>query len=68
MKEVPAPTNKDELRSFLGVSDYYARFVNGYATLMEPLKKKESFSWGTLEQNVFQEIKNYPMFLLLSLM
>jgi len=33
----PAPSNVNELRSFLGFAGYYRRFVPGYAKLVQPL-------------------------------
>ena len=34
----PKPTNIEELRSFLGFSNYYRRFIKGYSNLTMPLE------------------------------
>ena len=33
------PTNVTEIRSFLGLADYYRRFVKGFSSLAAPLTK-----------------------------
>jgi hypothetical protein len=33
----PVPTTKDEVRSFLGLTNYFRRFVQGYSGLVRPL-------------------------------
>ncbi|KAL8584615.1 hypothetical protein ACOMHN_002344 [Nucella lapillus] len=39
LKEAKAPQNSSELRSFLGMAQYSARFIDGFATITEPLRK-----------------------------
>ena len=39
IEALPEPTNIKELRSFLGVTSYFRRYVLDYATLAEPLVK-----------------------------
>ncbi|KAJ1152254.1 hypothetical protein NDU88_005030 [Pleurodeles waltl] len=62
LREVRAPSNKEELKSFIELSDHYSRFMEGYATLMEPLKKmlreKVRFFGGREENKMFEEIKD----------
>ena len=37
IKNAPAPENQQQLRSFLGMVNYYAKFVNQYSTVVHPL-------------------------------
>ena len=35
----PTPTSVEQVRSFLGLSGYYRRFIRGYASIASPLSK-----------------------------
>lgn len=37
VKDFPVPSNVQQLRSFLGLTNYYRKFINNYATLAQPL-------------------------------
>ena len=62
VQRAPPPRNVKQLRSFLGLCNYYARFCEGYAHLIVPLlpllKKGESWKWTRVHQNAFEEIKS----------
>ena len=59
------PVNVTEVRSFLGLANFYRRFVQGYAEIARPLtdltRKAEdgepSFTWGPEAQRAFDELK-----------
>jgi len=57
----PVPTNLKELRSFLGISGYYRKFVEGYAAIAAPLnalmKKNTPFIWNDDCQSAFDTLK-----------
>ena len=57
----PEPTNKTQLRGFLGLTGYYRRFIEGYATLAEPLNRllrnKEPYEWRTGQEQAFNTLK-----------
>ena len=58
----PAPRNPKELKQFLGLSNYYRRFIAGYSKIAEPLykllRKNQKFSWDTPCQQAFESLKN----------
>ena len=55
------PSNASEVRSFLGLVQYSARFIPDLATISAPLRnlirKNVSFTWGQAEQNSFDKLK-----------
>lgn len=50
VQSFPVPTCVKELQSFLGLANYYRRFVNGFASIAKPLtnllKKGRAFNWN----------------------
>ena len=59
--DAPAPSNITELYSFLGMTQYYAKFIKGYSTLTNPLnillRKGSVWQWGLEEKAAFVELK-----------
>ena len=57
----PAPTNAHELRCFLGLGQYFARYINGYASitacLQSLLRKNAKWLWTDSCEHAFQDIK-----------
>ncbi|CAH1415271.1 unnamed protein product [Lactuca virosa] len=60
--EWESPKNVSELRSFLGLINYYRRFVSRYSARASPLtdllKKKVIWEWTDKCQREFDELKN----------
>jgi hypothetical protein len=59
----PAPSTLTELRSFLGLSNFYCRFVFGFSHISWALNQvtkgggKETFVWGRSQQQSFDDLK-----------
>ena len=60
--EAPAPTNIQELQSFLGGVNYYGKFIKDMATVTAPLyellQKDVSWKWTTRQQEAFANLKS----------
>ena len=56
------PLNAHEVRSFLGPTGYYMRFIEGFSRLAAPLtrltRKNEKFQWSEECEQSFQELNN----------
>lgn len=61
VQDFRAPQNKAELRSFLGLVNFSARFIPNFSTNTEPLrnliKKEIDFVWNKEQEHAFQELK-----------
>ena len=55
------PTSCTDVRRFIGLANYYRRFVRGFSNLAAPLttlcSPRASFRWGTAEQQSFTALK-----------
>lgn len=62
VQDAPKPTNVKELKSFLGMVNYYHNYMQGLATLTEPLhnllRKDVVWRWSSECADAFQKIKN----------
>ena len=62
LKEAPAPKNLAELRAFLGLINYYCRFLSNLSSKLSPLysllSKQSKWKWGQKEQESFQIAKD----------
>ena len=58
----PVPKNVQQLQAFLGLYNFYERFIPHKATMLEPLHrlldKKTSWKWTETEQDAFDMAKN----------
>ena len=59
----PQPTNLKELQSFLGLCNYYRRFIADYSKIAAPLTdlthKDTPYQWTTHTELAFQLLKEY---------
>ncbi|KAI2655662.1 Transposon Ty3-I Gag-Pol polyprotein [Labeo rohita] len=59
--EAPAPQNTSQLQSFIGLLNYYGRFINGLATLLKPLHQllcsNQPWEWTQQCETTFQKAK-----------
>ena len=63
--EWPAPTNVHDLRCFLGLAQYFSKFIPGYASmttcLQALLRKNAIWQWTDTCENAFQDVKSAMM-------
>lgn len=61
IKKYPRPSNLRTLRGFLGLMNYYRKFVPNYSILTIPLqvllKKEEKWNWDKEKEDAFVKIK-----------
>jgi hypothetical protein len=64
VKEIVAwsiPTTVTEVRSFLGLTGYYRRFIEGFSKISKPmtslLEKGREFKWDEKCQGSFNQLK-----------
>jgi hypothetical protein len=61
IKDWQPPKNVHDVRSFLGLCNYYRRFVKGYSEIALPLteltKKDKDWDWSSQCQNAFERLK-----------
>jgi hypothetical protein len=60
VKDWATPQDLKQLQSFLGLFNYYRRFVRKYSTIASPLsdltKKAIPFKWCESQDKVFKEL------------
>ncbi|ERN17431.1 hypothetical protein AMTR_s00037p00230530 [Amborella trichopoda] len=65
IKEWEPPTKVSELRSFIGLVNYYRQFIMGYsaraAPLTDLLKKNKVWEWSERCQDAFEDLKTAVM-------
>lgn len=61
VSDFPRPQRQKELRSFLGLSSYFRRFIRGFATIAAPLnnllKNNSTFTWSPECESAFTSLK-----------
>ena len=62
IREIPPPKTATEVRSFLGITGYYRRYVKGFAAIAGPLhaltRKDTVFHWSAECQAAFGKLKH----------
>lgn len=65
IKSFRQPATSEEVRSFLGLVNFLAKFIPNLATLTEPLrqlmKSNVPFEWGPQQNNAFESLKECMM-------
>lgn len=63
VQQFPRPLDLKSLRSFLGLSSYYRRFIAGFSTVAGPLfaltRKGVPFEWNPECQQAFEKLKQF---------
>ncbi|CAO4370898.1 unnamed protein product [Caenorhabditis nigoni] len=61
IQEFPVPKSPTGVRGFLGMTNYFRRFIKQYAEIAAPLhdltKKDQKFIWKTVHQSAFEKLK-----------
>ncbi|GJZ55639.1 putative reverse transcriptase domain-containing protein [Tanacetum coccineum] len=61
IKNWAAPITPTEVRQFLGLAEYYRRFIEGFSLISKPLtkltQKNKKFEWGEEEEEAFEMLK-----------
>ncbi|GFY37959.1 glucose dehydrogenase [Trichonephila inaurata madagascariensis] len=64
IKDFPIPTNKTQVRTFLGLVGYYRRYIPEISVIAAPLtdllkgrNRKSTVDWNSSCQNAFEELK-----------
>lgn len=61
IQKIKPPTNVSELKTYLGIINYYHKFIPNVATILEPLhillRNGQEWKWTTEQQNAFERTK-----------
>lgn len=53
ISSITVPSNQSELRAFLGMVNYYSKFIRNYSSIVEPLykllRKDHTWSWSSTQ-------------------
>ena len=66
IRDAPSPTNITELKSFLGLLNYYHKFLPNLATILAPLhqllQKDAVWKWTQKQEDSFMKAKSLTLF------
>ncbi len=57
---IPHPTDVSKVRAFMGLANYYRRYVKGFSAMANPLnmlKLDQEWKWGDEQERAFVELK-----------
>ena len=61
LQKIPAPVDVPRLRAFLGLTNYYRRFIKNFSLIAKPLtiltNKDQPWTWGREQQHAFKTLK-----------
>jgi hypothetical protein len=61
VRKFPVPRNQKQIKSFLGLTNFYRKFISGYSLISQPLrellKNDRKFLWTKECDESFQELK-----------
>lgn len=61
IQKLPKPKNVKQLQSFLGMCNFYRKFIENYSKIARPLyeatSKSTSFTWGAKQDEAFNTLK-----------
>ncbi|GJU48512.1 putative reverse transcriptase domain-containing protein [Tanacetum coccineum] len=61
IKDWASSKTPTEIRQFLGLADYYRRFIEGFSMIVKPMtkltQKSVKYEWGDKEEETFQMLK-----------
>ena len=61
VREWPTPTSVRQVRSFVGLANFYRKFIKGFSAIAKPLteltKKDIPFQWGAEQTKAMNELK-----------
>lgn len=61
IKKMPRPQNVQEIRAFVGMINYYGRFIRNLSTILFPLNQllhiKVPFTWAKTQEHAFRKAK-----------
>lgn len=60
IRDWPTPKTVRQVQQFIGLANFYRRFIRGYAKIIQPvadLVRKNSFRWGNEQEDAFVNLK-----------